>query len=82
MSFFNTITNEQKIQSIDARLLGVKQQLYGVLMMAGVNPETFDIATFDPLTEIDALFAGYTTEIERLIQSCNLMDEIRQQVLG
>ena len=51
-------------------------------MMAGVNPETFDIATFDPLTEIDALFAGYTTEIERLIQSCNLMDEIRQQVLG
>ena len=82
MSFFNTITNEQKIQNIDARLISIKQQLYGALMMAGINPETFDIATFDSEAQIDPLFAGYATEIERLIQSCNLMEEIRQQVLG
>lgn len=80
MNFFNSLSNERKLQAIDSRIEGLKEQMYGMLVASGINPEEIDILTFDPQSEIDAPFQGYISEIQRLLDLCKTIISIREQI--
>lgn len=80
MNFFNSLSNERKLQAIDSRIDGLKEQMYGMLVASGINPEEIDILTFDPQSEIDAAFQGYVSEVQRLLDLCKTVIAIREQV--
>jgi hypothetical protein len=80
MNFFNSLSNERKLQAIDSRIDGLKEQMYGMLVASGINPEEIDILTFDPQSEIDASFQGYVSEVQRLLDLCKTVIAIREQV--
>ena len=80
MGFFDSVTNERKLQAIDTRLAGFKEQLFATLISAGVDPDSFDLANFNPLTDIAEQFAPWRTEITRLIDAINQINEIRGRI--
>ena len=80
MGFFDSITNERKLQAIDARLTGFKEQLFASLISAGVDPDAFDLTTFNPETGISEQQAPWRIEVTRLIDAIKQISNIRERI--
>jgi len=79
MSFFNSISSERKLQIVEARISSVKEQLWTLLIDAGVDPNTFDINTFDPITDIAENFSYLT---EQYVSLTSIIEKMEQVKLG
>lgn len=80
MALFDSLTKEMKLQAIDMRIMSLATQLYGVLVSAGVDPETTNLSTFDPTTDLDGTYSGYVQEIQRLKEQVAHAEQIREKV--
>lgn len=47
------ITNEKKTEILNDSLVRVEENLYGLILEMGLNPESFDIDSFEPNADLD-----------------------------
>lgn len=80
MGFFDSLTNERKLHAIDARLAGFKEQLFASLITVGIDPDEFDIDTFNPETDIPEDKAPWRIEVTRLIEAVSQINQIRERI--
>lgn len=82
MGFFDSLTNERKLQAVEMRSMGFKEQLFGALIAAGLDPDSVDMETFNPETDIAEENAGWREQIARTIQALEKLEEIRERIGG
>jgi len=82
MSFFDSLTNERKLQAIEMRVAGFKEQLFGSMVAAGLDPDLIDMTTFNPETDIPEENAGWREQITRTLEALEKIEEIRGRIVG
>ena len=82
MSFFDSLTTERKLQAIEMRAAGFKEQLFGSMIAAGLDPDLVDMETFNPATDISEENAGWREQISRTLEALEKIEEIRGRIAG
>lgn len=82
MSFFNSLDNERKRQVAESRLLGLQEQLFGMMLSAGIDPDSFDIDTFNPETDISSEYAGLRPPIAQTIAAIETAQAVLSRIAG
>jgi hypothetical protein len=82
MTFFSSISTERKLHAIDARLLGVKEQLYSVLVTTGLNPDELNMETFNPETDLPENSTSLTDDVQRLLALIEQIELLRTEIAG
>jgi len=82
MSFFDSLTNERKLQAIEVRAAGFKEQLFGSMVAAGLDPDLVDMETFNPETDISEENSGWREQITRTLEALEKIEEIRERIVG
>jgi hypothetical protein len=82
MSFFNSLDNERKRQVAESRLLGLQEQLFGMMLSAGIDPDSFDIDTFNPETDISSEHAGLRPPIAQTIAAIETAQAVLSRIAG
>jgi hypothetical protein len=80
MTFFNSITNERKIQILTLRISSLKEQLWMILIDAGLIPEELDMAAFDPETDISEENAHYRIQVSQTLDLINKTELIKSGI--
>jgi len=80
MSFFDSLTTERKLQAIETREVGFKEQLFGSMVAAGLDPDLVDMTTFNPETDIAEEYSGWREQIIRTLEALEKIEEIRGRI--
>jgi len=80
MTFFNSITNERKNQILSLRISSLKEQLWMILIDAGLVPEELDMDTFDPDTQISDANAHYRIQVAQTLDLINKTQLIKSGI--
>ena len=70
------------MHAIDARLLGVKEQLYSVLVTTGLNPDELNMETFNPETDLPENSTSLTDDVQRLLALIEQIELLRTEIAG
>jgi len=81
MAFFDSLDNERKRQVAESRLLGLREQLFGMLVSAGVDPDSFDIDTFDPQEDVPSESAGLRQPIAQTISAIETAESLLSRIV-
>jgi hypothetical protein len=81
MAFFDSLDNERKRQVAESRLLGLREQLFGMLVSAGVDPDSFDIDTFDPREDVPSESAGLRQPIAQTISAIETAESLLSRIV-
>ena len=82
MTFFNSISVERKVQIIDVKVNVLREQIYGLLLSNGLNPEDVDMSQFDLDAEWSVESESYETELRRLLGLIQDMQTLRTEIIG
>ena len=82
MTFFNSISVERKVQIIDVKVNVLREQIYGLLLSNGLNPEDVDMSQFDLDAEWSVESESYETELRRLLGLIQDMQTLRTEIAG
>ena len=82
MTFFNSISVERKIQLVDVKVNVLREQIYGLLLNNGLNPEDVDMSQFDLDAEWSVESESYETELRRLLGLIQDMQTLRTEIAG
>jgi len=82
MTFFNSISVEKKVQIIDVKVNVLREQIYGLLLSNGLNPEDVDMSQFDLDAEWSVESELYETELRRLLGLIQDMQTLRTEITG
>ena len=82
MTFFNSISVERKIQLVDVKVNVLREQIYGLLLNNGLNPEEVDMSQFDLDAEWSVESESYETELRRLLSLIQDMQTLRTEIAG
>ena len=82
MTFFNSISVERKIQLVDVKVNVLREQIYGLLLNSGLNPEDVDMSQFDLNAEWSVESESYETELRRLLGLIQDMQTLRTEIAG
>ena len=82
MTFFNSISVERKVQLVDVKVNGLREQIYGLLLNNGLNPEDVDMSQFDLDAEWSVESESYETELRRLLGLIQDMQTLRTEIAG
>lgn len=77
MTFFNSISPERKLQIVEGRINSLKEQLWILMIDAGLIPENLDINTFDSNTSFPENNIHLKSQYDILVESINKMEEIK-----
>jgi hypothetical protein len=82
MTFFNSISVEKKVQIIDVKVDVLREQIYGLLLSNGLNPEDVDMSQFDLDAEWSVESESYEAELRRLLGLIQDMQTLRTEIAG
>jgi hypothetical protein len=82
MAFFDSLDNDRKRQIAESRLIGLQEQLFGMMLSAGIDPDSFDIETFNPETEVSSEHAGLRLPIAQTISAIETAQSVLSRVVG
>jgi hypothetical protein len=82
MTFFNSISVERKVQLVDVKVNVLREQIYGLLLNNGLNPEDVDMSQFDLDAEWSVESESYETELRRLLGLIQDMQTLRTEIAG
>jgi hypothetical protein len=82
MTFFNSISVERKVQLVDVKVNVLREQIYGLLLNNGLNPEDVDMSQFDLDAEWSVESESYETELRRLLGLIQDMQTLRTEIIG
>ena len=82
MTFFNSISVERKIQLVDVKVNVLREQIYGLLLSNGLNPEDVDMSQFDLDAEWSVESESYEAELRRLLGLIQDMQTLRTEIAG
>ena len=82
MTFFNSISVERKVQLVDVKVNVLREQIYGLLLNSGLNPEDVDMSQFDLNAEWSVESESYETELRRLLGLIQDMQTLRTEIAG
>lgn len=82
MTFFNSISVEKKVQIIDVKVDVLREQIYGLLLSNGLNPEDVDMSQFDLDAEWSVESESYEAELRRLLGLIKDMQTLRTEIAG
>ena len=82
MTFFNSISVERKVQLVDVKVNGLREQIYGLLLNNGLNPDDVDMSQFDLDAEWSVESESYETELRRLLGLIQDMQTLRTEIAG
>ena len=80
MTFFDSISEERKIQLIDARINALRERIYGLLLSNGLSPEDVDMSQFDLDAEWSAESESYETELRQILNLIQDMQTRRTEI--
>lgn len=82
MSFFDSLDNDRKRQIAESRLVGLHEQLFGMLLSAGIDPDSLNIDTFDPEVDVPSEHAGLRTPIAQTISAIETAESVLSRIVG
>jgi hypothetical protein len=77
MTFFNSISSERKLQIVESRISSLKEQLWTLLIDAEILPETFDVNTFNPDTDISEKFSYLREQYTNITSIIEKMEQVK-----
>jgi hypothetical protein len=80
MAFFDSLDNDRKRQVAESRLIGLQEQLFGMMLSAGIDPDSFAIDTFDPETEVSSEHAGLRQPIAQTISAIETAQSVLSRI--
>jgi len=80
MGFFDTLSQERKLAAIDLRVGGLKEQLFTCLIIAGLDPDSVDMETLNPLTDISEENLGLREQFVNILEALEKLEQIRARI--